>query len=332
MRIIKGISAFILAAVMMITLSSCGKAKDVVFTLNGTKIYSKDVDIFAYMYVMEHSLVDADKLEDIYENGETYSEHYINDLEEEIVLAVLLSKEADENKVVLSDEDKDKAKVNADKLFERFGEEKLIDSGIEKADVEEIYEMRFRGDAYAASIGNEYADVSDDRYIRVFQVTFPTVVLDDSGMVKSNKDGELIRISVGEMEQMKADAESFSEKGRSGEDIKALLKDEPESVTGVERTLKYEDLSEDYKKSVDKLSQGDVSEVINGDYGYYVIEMLNNDDKDHAASIDNYEKQVNAIAARDELYEKLLNSYVGKNQEYRNDKLWEEMSIRKYMQ
>ncbi|MBR1597834.1 MAG: peptidyl-prolyl cis-trans isomerase [Lachnospiraceae bacterium] len=351
MKMIKGVLSIIITAILALTLTSCGGNK-AVFKLNGTKVDSRDVDVFGYMYVMEHGIVDVNELDEIYDNGETYAEHYKADLEKEIVLSVLLSKEADDNKVVLSSEDKEKAKNNAAYLVDKLGEDKLKEHSIEKSDVERIYEMRLRGSAYAASVGDKYADVlssssvnmkgddkaseaslsgdSSDRYVRVFQVTFPTAVFDESGIVKTDKNGEIITVSNDEKEQMKTAASEFSEKAGNGEDIEKLLKNEPANVTGVERTLKYSDLSEEYKAAVDSLSENKTSSVINGDYGYYVIKLLEKDDAEHAAGIEQYEKQLKAIEAKNELYEKLLNTYVGSDKDYRNDELWEQVSIIEY--
>ena len=356
MKMIKRVSCIVMTMMFLLSLTSCGNGK-AVFTLDGTKIDRRDVDIFGYMYVMEHSLVDVEELEDIYEDGETYSEHYKNDLEKEIVLSVLLSKEADKNRIVLSSEDKDKADANAEKLLKKIGEDKLKELGIEKKDIVKLYEMRLCGNAYAASIGDEYADVlngqsegvdnasdntheeeqqstdngTSDRYVRVFQVTFPIAELDSTGMVKTDNDGNLITVSVEEKEQMRSAALDFSEKAKSGEDFTALLNDQPVNVTGVERSLKYDDLSDEYKASVDSLSEDGVSGVIAGEYGYYVVKLLEKDDEEHAASIEQYEKQIKAVEAKDELYEKILNTYVGNDKGYRNDELWNEISIINYI-
>ena len=355
MRLIKRMTGILLSFIIMCTSTSCGFGGKAIFTLNNVKVERSDVDIFGFMYVMEHSMVSTDELNEYFENGETYAEHYKKELEEEIVLSVLLSKEADDNGVLLSKEDENKAKDNAARLVEMFGEDRLNELNIGQEDVEKIYEMRFRGDSYAASISENYSGMTgvqlestsdnapeeataapegeeNDRYVRVFQVTFPTVVFDASGMIKTDKNGELIKVSSEEAEKMKEAAEAFAEKAKSGENIESLLKAEPKEVTGVERTLKYSDLSNDYKASIDTLSETQVSNVILSDYGYYVVKMLEKNDEEHAASIESYENQLKAVEARDELYEKLLNVYVGDDKNYRNDKLWEEVSIKSYMQ
>ena len=49
----------------------------------------------------------------------------------------------------------------------------------------------------------EKDDETDERYVSVYQVTFPTVAFDDRGMVKSDSDGNLIEVSIEEKNKMK---------------------------------------------------------------------------------------------------------------------------------
>lgn len=353
MKKVRHILVVLFSVALVLGLAGCGKKDDAVFTLNGTTVDKKDVDIFGFIYVMEHSLVDNDQLSDVYEDGDTYAEHYKNDLEQDIILSVLLNKEADDNKIVLSAEDKTKAEERADALATKVGSDRLKEAGIDKNDIKKIYEMRLHGYSYAASIGEYEADeagnvenaeesnedeiadeASDgedlDRYIRVFQVTFPTVVYDENGMLQTDSDGQLIRVSSEEMDNMRLSAESFSERVEEGEDIERLLKDEPVNVTGTERVLKYNDLSDDYKKAVSGLMPGAVSGVIPGEYGYYIVKMLDPADNEHAETIKNYEVQKESQEARQKLFDRLFDVYVGNDKGYRNDEMWDSISITDY--
>lgn len=356
MRIIKRLSFILITAVLVMGLTACGKKKDLVFTLNGKQIDKKSVDVFGLIYVAEHSIVDSSRLNDVYEDGKTYSEYYKSDLEEEIVLSVLLSKEADDKKFSLSKEDKQEAENRADSLIEKLGEDGIKHFGIDRDDIVDVYRLKLHGNSYAASIGEDTGEDNvdsdmvkdagedsddsvkesdglhvEDRYVKVFQVTFPTVVYDASGMIMTDREGELIRVSSGEMEEMKSAAEDFSEKAKEGEDVEKLLKDEPAAVKGVERVLKYEDISDDYKSELSKIKPGEVSSVIDGEYGYYVVKLLDPEDDEHAELINNYEVQKKTSEAKEKLYTKLFDTYVGADKNYRNDDIWNTVSINDYL-
>ena len=43
-------------------------------------------------------------------------------------------------------------------------------------------------------------------------------------------------------------------------------------------------LEKEYKRAVDSVSEGEVSGLIEGDYGFYVIELIEPDAKEHASA------------------------------------------------
>lgn len=344
MRWFGRISIVLAMTLFIIGLYGCGKKEDVVFDLNGSKVDRKSVDAFGLIYVSEHGIADEELFDEVYENGETYAEHYKNELEKDIILSVLLGKEADENKISLDKEDKKKAKDRAGELADKLGKALLNGYDIDADDLRKVYELKYRGNAYASSIGEEIdedveedkdADDTDenedkDRYIKVFQVIFPTVLYDSSGMVETNDKGELLRVSQNEMDAMRQAAEEFYNRAVEGEDVEKLLEDEEDNVKGSVRVLKYNDLSEDYKNGIDGVKEGGVSKVINGEYGYYVVKILNTDDSGHADFINDYETSKKTNEAKEKLYNKLFDTYVGADKEYRNDEIWNTINITDY--
>jgi foldase protein PrsA len=153
------------------------------------------------------------------------------------------------------------------------------------------------------------------------------VELDENGMVVSNQEGELETISTTEKEEKKQQAEEFSEKAKDGENMESLLKEYDSTVTGVERVLKYEDLGSAYKKAVDALGKNEISGVIETNYGYCVVKMLEEDDTDHEEKLGNYEAESTTNEKKNEVLEKLLDTYAKDEAEYRNEELWEEISF-----
>ena len=71
--------------------------------------------------------------------------------------------------------------------------------------------------------------------------------------------------------------------------------------------------------------------MINGEYGYYVVKLLDPDDDEHADAIKEYEVQKETASQRQKLYDKLFDSYVGNDKNYRNDELWDGVLIENYL-
>lgn len=361
----KKVLALIMAAVLVMGLAACGNSKEFVFIINEEEIIRKHVDVFGFIYCMEHSLVPMEDLKKNYDDGQTYEQHYKEELEQDIIRTVLLNKEAVSKGFKLDSELKERASEKTEALIDKYGEDRLKSRGVKKSDVLEIFEWKVLGDYYAdsESESHDVADTaekttraeesdgngdeinddeindnntvleatdSDERYIKVFQILFPTAKFNDEGMVSTDKDGNIVRISSAEAEKMKEDAENFSELAKNSDDIEELLKDYPVSVKGMERILKYDDLDSEYRKAVDSLSVGDVSGVIDSKYGYYVVKLLDKDDEEHGKIISDYENKIEINDAKEKLYDELYRKYIGNNNEYRNNDQWKLIVIDNY--
>ena len=330
----KRILLSVICAGLVMCLSACGIGKKWIFSLNGEKIYNKDVMVFGLIYAKEYNIEYTDELQEIYEGNETYEEYYKNELEEEILSTVLLYSEAEKSNWELTKEEKKEISEKVEELVNEYGTEWLKDRKISDSDIEKIYEMKFLGDSYVESLTKEEeeeASAEKSRYIRVYQVTFPTVLLDEEGMIQSNQDGTVQRKSEEEMEKIKLQAEEFAEKVKSGEAIEKLVKEYDSTVTGVEKTMKYEDLDAEYKQAVDRLSMGDCSEVISAEYGYYVVKLLKDEDEDYAQAISDYEAITIVNDKRDEMVEELYDTYIKEEKDYKNSERWKEVSISSFL-
>lgn len=329
-----------LCLVLAMGLVACGKSDEWIFLLNGEMLYDKDVAVFAYIYATEYNVKSLEQLDEVYADTMTYSEYYKQQLEDDIVATVLLYKEAKQNKIKLSDEEQEQISVRTEKVLERFGAEMLEGRDILESDIEKVYEMKLLGDAYLNSLSadgkNENtSDGSDSdkeaRYVRVYQVTFPTVQLDEEGMVQSDAKGNLKKVSGTEIAEKEQEAIAFSDSAKQGEDMETLLEDCDATVTGIEKYLKYEDLEKAYQSAVDQLSVGEVSDVIESDYGYYVIRVLEKNDKDYAETIEKHEEQSANLSIKETEVERLYSDYAQPNREYKNVSAWNNVDMKDYI-
>ncbi len=328
------ILSFVMCLVMLLGLSACGKGDDWVFHLNGETVKDKDVAAFACIYTTEYNITGKEQLNEIYEDSTTYREYYKQQLEDDIISTVLLYKEAKENGVKLSKESKDKMQTSADYVVERFGEVALEELGVSRADIENVYEMKMLGEAYLDALSEKDGEndtVAMERYIKVYQVTFPTVSLDENGMIQSDAEGNLKMISSAEVEKMEEMATTFAETAKQGEDMETLLENCPSQVSGMEKNLKYNDLDRNYQVAVDDMGVGDISGVIESEYGFYVIRLLEKDDKEYAQTLLSHEETSGKINAKEQELYRLYSEYAPSNKEYKNTTAWDLVNIKNYM-
>ncbi|MBQ9983595.1 MAG: peptidyl-prolyl cis-trans isomerase [Lachnospiraceae bacterium] len=335
---------------LVLSICACGRSDDCFFSLNGQELDSKDVAAFVYVYVTEFNIRDVEQLEEFYEGSTTYQEYYKQELENDIIETVLLYKEAKDKGITLTAGDREKLATNTSNVLKRFEGEDMQED-VSKADIEKVYEMKLLGEAYLDAVSQETEEVSgkedeasdsadeaegknvgrQDRYVKVYQVIFPIVELDEEGMVRSDEEGNLVTVSTAEVSKRKEEAVRFAEQAGTGADMEMLLEDVSDGVTGVEKYLKYDDLATDYKHAVDAISVGEVSGVIESDYGFYVVKLLEKDSADFSNTITTYEEEVLESTARTEELNRLYSLYAGANKEYKNNTLWDTLEIRRYI-
>lgn len=319
---------------LIVCLNACSIGNKWIFSLNGEKLYDKDVIVFGLIYASEYNIQNTDQLQEIYDGNQTYLEYYKDQLEDEIISTVLLYRAAKENDYELREEEKEEVEKKAEELEEVYGKEWLEEKDIAISDIKKIYEMKVLGNSYINNQADEEEgekQLEQPRYIKVYQVTFPTVLLDDEGMVKSNQDGTVQNQPDEEIAKRKHEADEFAKKVKSGEDMEALVKDYDSNITGVEKILKYDDLDSEYKQAVDKISEGESSDVISSEYGYYIIKLIDDNDTEYAQTVSGYEDIKISTEKKGETLTKLYDTYIGDDKDYKNSKGWEKIEITSFL-
>ena len=327
----------IMGVLLSAGLSGCSGRTGQVFDVNGETLTEAETMAYGMVYAKEHNIVDYELLDEKYEGSQTYGEFYKEEFKEEITETLLLAGEAKRDKIALTDEEEQKIKDSTNSIKDEYGEAFLKSLKVQSEDIEKIYELKTLEDAYMKkAAGEDSGDKeqgreSGERYIKVYQVLFRTVEVDEEGMVRSDSEGKAVSLSPEVTAKKKQEAAEFSEKLQTGGEIESLVKEYDNLVTGMEQYLKYEDLKPDYKAAVDKLKEGEVSGVISSDYGYYVIKLLDDNAEDMSKTLSNHASQTAEQEKADTELERLRDTRIGNNAEYLNQELWDGIDIRQFV-
>ncbi|MCM1499206.1 MAG: peptidylprolyl isomerase [Clostridium sp.] len=318
--------AMFMGLVLLAALTACGTEDKKVFNVNGEYFTYRDVVIFGYIFSREYN-IEADTLDNDYEGKTTYRKYYKDTLENEIVNTLLLYQEAKSQGMELPEPQQ--AEELSQVLAEDVGEEALEKDSITSQDILRVYEMRMLADAYLETFSDEDGKENEEeqRYIKVYQVIFPTIELDENGMIQSDENGAPLEAVSAKVERRREDAAEFAQKVKDGENIEALVKEYAAEVTAAEQYLKYEDLAPDYKRRIDSLSEGGVSDSFQSDYGYYVVKLLEADAKDYGRALSEHEEETKRQDRAGEELERLYSLYVAHNMEYKEQELWDSIEI-----
>lgn len=249
--------AVLLAAVLCMGISLCfmggcnmlekvGIGTEYVFRVGKEKCGEKEAKIILLAYQKEYGTsYGIDMWAHDYGEGASLEE-YVKDLTlSQLAEVYTLDVIADEMEVALSEEEQKSAGKAAEAYYSGLAKEEITYLGVGKEDVQTLYERyALAKKVYSQLTENVEQEVSDDE-ARVMQAK--QIFTEDA-----------------------AKAESVSEQLKDGGDFSALADANNEAQT-VDLTINRSDFSEDIIDQVFALQDGEASEVIETDQGYYIF-------------------------------------------------------------
>lgn len=328
---LKQVTALLLILVTGISLIGCGKDKNSLFHICGQDLSYEETLVFGYIYGMTYNLKASDSFDTIYEGEQNYGTYCKGQIQQDIVDTMLLYHESKEKNLTLSSDEKKKVSDDVSKLIAYYGEAVFEAAGIKEKDIEAVCKMKALANQYVASyLEAEENNEETQRYVKVYQVTFLTAKLDGNGNYSLDDEGNVVMMDNTFISNQKQEAEMFATRVREGEDIKALVKEYDTSVNGVEKYLKYDDLSGEYKKIIDGLSVGETSQSFSFDYGYYVVKLLAADGDEYADAVADHDKATKNDKKRNEELQRLKEKYIGTSDDYK-EKEWDDIRIETFV-
>jgi len=143
-----------------------------------------------------------------------------------------------------------------------------------------IFENNIKNDM-GKTINDDYNEqFKDTRFIELYQITFPFVEIDGNNKPVENENGSYNTYTDAEKLEVRKTAEKALKELASGSDAKEVAKKyevEPFSSTTNGYIGAY---SDEFNELFEKMDNNDVSRIIEGDKGYIIYVMLNNDNND----------------------------------------------------
>ena len=269
-------------ALALSLLTGCGeiKAGSTVLRVGDEKISLGLANFFArYMQAQYESYYgiseDAWK-QNVSDDETTYEASLKKDIMKNLQNAVLERQNAEEYKISLSDEDKAKIKETA-KAFMKDNDakaEKAVTADQETVEnyLELVTYQKRVEDAIRATVTEE--DITDkeaaQKKMQYVYIAFSTT--DEAGNVTLMEDDQ--------KKEIKKQADAFAKGAAEQEDFAAYATQE--GYTATDATFDKNSTDPDAKliKAADKLKEGEVSDVIEGETGYYVAKLTSTLDRE----------------------------------------------------
>lgn len=267
-----------------------GGASDPVYmTIESMDVTLSDLYLYSLLYVFNNEI----KAEQI--NDATKAE-LLNKVVDQIKLELVEYKLATVSDITLDDTDAANVILRADGFISYFGEDFLGKYGVNRANVEKMFERQAYIEKLQAKsmqdLKNDYLeqfneDYKDMVFFSVYYVLFPTTKYDENGNSILDENGDVIEMSEDEKAEQLALANELRDKalanvenGLSDGGMELLASEYGVAfASGTERNYKGAYIDE-LNAVIDQLNDGDISEVVETPAGYMVVRMDNANDEE----------------------------------------------------
>lgn len=209
-------------------------------------------------------------------NQITLGEATKKDIINQIKMVKFLSSEAEKRKLSLSEAEKNEIKTNVDSFMSSISEADLKQTGITKEVVEKVFEENALSvKCREAMIKEANITVSDEesRVYKTYNLLFETFEYDNQGQKKE--------FDAKQKAKQKAKAEEALALIKAGEKDLAKLAKKYKADKSSEYTFSDDGTTaKEYAAAAMKLKKNQTSGIVESEFGYHIIKMLDPDDKE----------------------------------------------------
>lgn len=212
------------------------------------------------------------------ENGKeiTLAEATKKDIIKQIKMVKYMSSEAQKLKLTLTEEEKKELTANAESFIESVSKEDVEQTGITKEVVQKVYEENALASKFHDDLmKKEEIAISDEesRQYKTYNLLFETFEYDEQGQKKD--------FDAKKKAKQKAKAEEALARIKKGEKDLVKLAEEYKADKSSEYTFGDDGTTApEYAKAAMKLKKGEISGIVESEFGYHIIKMIDPNDKE----------------------------------------------------
>lgn len=244
------------------------------------KIRNNEYSFYCAEFIDFIGIDDSEALKVKYDSKRNYGRYYIdeivNNIEEDNKMYLCAINED----IKLTDEDKTQIDDKVSQTFEKY--EKY---GISKSTIKKVLTKRSYIDKLYSTVNIETTK-DQVTYSKTYCLLFRTNELDSDGFVKTDANGKMVYVSETEKEEIYSKAQEALLDIRNG-----MSMEDAANKYGVLSDSGYIYGNKDtyegkYYEAISRLSEGQISNVVEIQYGYAIIEMTDEEDEEYKADID----------------------------------------------
>lgn len=281
-----GVLCLCMAGALLVGCGSGAKSNSetVLFKYDGQNVYLDEAWVYAKTIQSQYEAWYGSSVWDYEvndENGEkaTMEEVTKKDVISQIKMVKVLSKKAKEANLTLTDEEQEQIDTNVKSFMESISDADLKQTGVTEETLKKIYEENALATKYHEQViseANITVEDSEARQYKTYNLLFETF--------KTDENGQEVQYSAKKKASQKKKAEEALARIKAGEntvkDLKAMA-EEYKADKSSEYTFGDDGSTvQEYADAAMKLKKGEVSGIVESQFGYHIIKMINPNDKE----------------------------------------------------
>lgn len=324
------VSIAMIGAMTAALLSGCGKnsassgggeaKKDAAVTMDQGSVSMGEARLYAYVMRSQYETYYGSEIWDMdVENGKTFGDAMKEMVTQQLVQMILLSSQAKDYGVSLSDEDNAAVEEYVNNFKTNIGEDVMNQEGITEDDIRSVVQMStLSGNVYEAMFEKEAVELTDEEKADATCIKVQHVLISTTDTTTTDADGNKVDMTDDEksayLEQQKAVAQEVLEKAQSGEDFQALADEYSAENAGFEFSfdkngydpVNQTTLVEPFYTAAWQLSEGEISGLVESDFGYHIIKCISQNDEEATQAAIEYAESTKKTSSLDEKLTKLM--------------------------
>ncbi len=264
--------------------SSKNPEKVLVMKVGDREIYLNAVNYYALSVIEAMGITEGTDMSAAYNDTyPTMDDAVKAQLLLQIRQTAILYQKAEEKGITLNDDQKKEVEDLVAQYKEKYDADTLKKLGIDDALLTEMYTQYKVIRTMENQMASELSGSETEDYGTIETLAFPTVILDGSGNVVTDDDGNYQYLSEEEMSQKKIQAQEALEKAKNGESFEDLIEEYDLSSTSGTTHATTASLQTTYG-----LKDGEISDVLEEDFGYLIVHMVSQKDDDYTGMVKTY--------------------------------------------
>ncbi|MEG1458064.1 MAG: peptidyl-prolyl cis-trans isomerase [Acetivibrio sp.] len=272
-----------------------------------------------YAYFLKHQYEDSmgKVIWDYKLEGKTFETYAKEEIQNLLIQIKILKQEAKKQEILLTEDEQEEARACGVDYLGNVSKEDKKTYGLTLESLTRIYgENILANKMFEISTNDVNTNISDDE---VKQITIQYIMVMTKGMDQNN-----IRVNMTEEEKKKAKskAKKLWKEAKETTDFLSLAESNTDAKDA-EIAFSKKDAPEDLKETVFQLKNGELSPLIEGENGYYIVYCVNDDDEDATA-----QKKEELIEERQRAsFEKKFAKWSGEYEIVSSTTLWNKIKL-----